>query len=67
MSEALDKRERSKYRVVACRTIANIQSAVDETATNAMNWSRMRLAVHVAVTRITDSSVQTIHTQTRFL
>jgi hypothetical protein len=37
MSEASDTRKTSKYRVVTCCTIANIQSAVDEIATNAMN------------------------------
>jgi hypothetical protein len=37
MSEASDKLETSKHRVVACRIIANIQSDVDETTTNAMN------------------------------
>ena len=37
MSEASNTRETSKYRVVAYRTIANIQSAVDETVTNTMN------------------------------
>jgi hypothetical protein len=40
LSEALDELEMSKYRVVACRAITNIPSAVDQKTTNAMNMEQ---------------------------